>query len=151
MTMTMRTASDGFGESGRLSRSQTILLVEGEAFVRKATAEVLESAGYCVVSSRSPALALEALRGCSHTVDLLLADVVTPGMSGRELATEFNILYPEARVLLMSSRANELALCETRLSCSYEKYLAKPFSVPILLSEVREALRGGSREMKNPG
>ncbi len=101
-----------------------------------------------MVIARSPAEALEALRGCSHSVDLLLADVVMPGMSGRELATEFNTLCPSAQVLLMGGGANELALCQLSLSC--ERYLGKPFSVPILLSEVREALRGSSCELKIP-
>jgi two-component system, cell cycle sensor histidine kinase and response regulator CckA len=149
MTMTMTMTSGVFGETGRLGRPQTILLVEAEPFVRKATAEVLESAGYCVVIARSPAEALELLREYSHSVDLLLADVVMPGMSGRELATEFNILCPSAQVLLMSGGANELALCQLSLSC--ERYLGKPFSVPILLREVREALVGGSCEPKIAG
>jgi two-component system, cell cycle sensor histidine kinase and response regulator CckA len=148
MAMTITMTSGVFGETGLLGRPQTILLVEGEAFVRKATAEVLESAGYCVATARSPAEALEVLRVYSHSVDLLLADVVMPGMSGRELATEFNILCPSAQVLLMSGGANELALCQLSLSC--ERYLRKPFSAPSLLSEVREALGAGSRELKIP-
>ncbi len=85
---------------------QTILLVEDEAFVRKVTAEVLESAGYRLVIAESAEEAL-AYRG-RPAPDLLLADVVMPGMSGRELAAEFTCLYPSTRVLLMSGYAGEL-------------------------------------------
>src|SRR5271169_5407250 len=62
---------------------ETILLVEDEGFVRKVTAEVLESAGYKVVIAGNAGEALEVYRRLSGPVDLLLADVVMPGMSGR--------------------------------------------------------------------
>jgi two-component system cell cycle sensor histidine kinase/response regulator CckA len=125
-------------EAGQWRGVETILLVEDEAFVREVTAEVLESAGYKLVIARTAAEALEVHRGRSAAVDLLLADVVMPGMSGRELATEFERLYPGARVLLMSGYAEQLALCGS--SPSGKTYLAKPFCVRILLQRVREVL-----------
>jgi CheY-like chemotaxis protein len=139
---------DSFSETTAWSGPETILLVEDEAFVRKVTAEVLESAGYRLVIAGSAVEALEASRGGTRPVDLLLADVVMPGMNGRELAAEFETLYPRARVLLMSGYAEQLALCA---SVPYDKkYLAKPFSVPVLLGRVREVLdknpfEGGAR------
>jgi len=117
---------------------ETILLVEDEGFVRKVTAEVLESAGYKLVIARSGAEALDAYRRLSDPVDLLLADVVMPGMSGRHLAAEFESLCPRARVLLMSGHAGQLAACQ---GSPYGKtYLPKPFSARILLKKVREVL-----------
>ena len=117
---------------------ETILLVEDEGFVRKVTAEVLESAGYKLVIARSGAEALDAYRQLSNPVDLLLADVVMPGMSGRDLAAEFESLCPRARVLLMSGYAGQLAGCQ--VSPYGKTYLAKPFSVQTLLKRVREVL-----------
>jgi two-component system, cell cycle sensor histidine kinase and response regulator CckA len=117
---------------------ETILLAEDEAFVRKATGEVLESAGYKVVIAGSAAQALEVHRRCSEQVDLLLADLVMPGISGHELANELVALCPQLRVLLMSGYAEQLALCQ--LSSYGKKYLAKPFSVPVLLRRVRQVL-----------
>ena len=117
---------------------ETILLVEDEGFVRKVTAEVLESAGYKVVIAHSSADALDAYRRLSVPVDLLLADIVMPGMSGRDLATEFESLCPSARVLLMSGYAGQLVSC--LLSPSGKTYLAKPFSARMLLIKVREVL-----------
>jgi CheY-like chemotaxis protein len=115
----------------------TILLVEDEAFVRRVTAEVLESAGYRLVIARDAGEAL-AYRGRLTPPDLLLADVIMPGMTGRELAVEFTSLCPSTRVLLMSGYAEQLIDCELP-SCGRE-YLAKPFSIYTLLSRVREVL-----------
>jgi CheY-like chemotaxis protein len=117
---------------------ETILLVEDEGFVRKVTAEVLASAGYRVVIADSSADALVAYRRLSVPVDLLLADIVMPGMSGRDLAAEFESLCPRARVLLMSGYAGQLASC--LLSPCGKTYLAKPFSARTLLIKVREVL-----------
>ena len=127
-----------FAAAAQRSWPETILLVEDEAFVRNATAEVLESAGYRLVIAASAAEALDAYRKCVGRVDLLLADVVMPGMSGSELAAEFERLCPRARVLLMSGRDEQVA--GPARSCDGKNYLAKPFSVGALLARVREAL-----------
>jgi two-component system, cell cycle sensor histidine kinase and response regulator CckA len=126
-----------FLEAESWGGSETILLVEDEAFVRRVTAEVLEAAGYKLVIAGSGAEALNACRKSSQPFDLLLADVVMPGMSG-ELANEFEGLCPHARVLLMSGYAGQLAGGNCR--CIAMQYLAKPFSVSELLRKVREAL-----------
>jgi two-component system cell cycle sensor histidine kinase/response regulator CckA len=131
-------AGAAFAETGRRGGPEAILLVEDEAFVREVTAEALKSAGYRLVVARSAAEALQAYRVCATSVELLLADVVMPGMSGRELAMEFRSLNPRTRVLLMSGYAPQLALWE--LSPFSEKYMAKPFSMRMLLRMVRSVL-----------
>jgi len=120
------------------SHPTTILLVEDEAFVRRVTAEVLKSAGYSTVIAASATEALEACRERCGQIDLLLTDVVMPGMSGRELATHFEKRCPNAQVLLMSGYAEQLSWCE--LSTSQRKCMAKPFTASILLQRVRETL-----------
>ncbi len=117
---------------------ETILLVEDEAFVRQAAAEALESAGYRLLIARSAAEALEAYRKCFRPVDLLLADVVMPGMTGHELADKFKGLSTGTRILLMSGYAEQMAACQP--SPHAKKWLAKPFSIHTLLRTVREAL-----------
>ncbi|MGA8271152.1 MAG: response regulator [Candidatus Sulfotelmatobacter sp.] len=119
-------------------RKETILLVEDEVFVRKAIAEALESAGYQVLSAESAAQAIRIRRECSESVDLLLADIVMPGIDGHELANEFRLLYPDVRILLMSGYASQLTTPD--LSPYRKEYLAKPFSIPTLLKRVREVL-----------
>jgi len=126
-------------KGGQRGKPPTILLVEDELFVRKAVAEVLESAGYMLVIAGSAVEALEACDRSSGPVDLLLADVVMPGMSGREMAAEFERRFPIAQILLMSGYPEQLALCEP--SGSRRIYLAKPFSTSMLLQRVGETLR----------
>ncbi len=118
--------------------AEIILLVEDEAFVRNVTAEILELAGYRLVIAKSAAEALELYGKCSEPVDLLLADVVMPGMSGRELAAEFEGSCPRTRVLLMSGYTEQLNLRESSLYRA--KYLAKPFSRQALLRKVHDVL-----------
>jgi len=143
-TMTSKTAISesirgaAFVEAAHWDGPETILLVEDEAFVRAATAEVLESAGYRLVIAGSAAEALAAYRRCSWPVDLLLADIVMPGMSGRELAAALANLHPRTRVLLMSGYAEQLAWWGS--STCGKQFLAKPFSIPTLLRRVREVL-----------
>ncbi len=127
-----------FVEAQPRGGTETILLAEDEGFVRKATTEVLQSAGYKLVIARNGAEAIDVYRQLSEPVDLLLADVVMPGMSGRELAAEFEILSPHVRVLLMSGYAGQLARCY--VSPDGRTCLAKPFSVHTLLRKVREVL-----------
>jgi CheY-like chemotaxis protein len=115
-----------------------ILLVEDEPFVRKAAAEILEMAGYTCLTAESGAAALKLWQGHSKPIDLLISDIIMPGMSGQELAAEFHGWCPQGRVLLMSGYVKQFARCE--LSPYGETYLAKPFSMQMLLKRVREVL-----------
>jgi two-component system cell cycle sensor histidine kinase/response regulator CckA len=127
-----------FAEASQRHERRTILLVEDEAFVRKVAAEVLELAGFKLIIAGSAREALEACDRYSEPVDLLISDVVMPGMSGRELAAEFKNLFPKAQILLMTGYSDQLASFER--STFDNKYIAKPFSIATLLSRVREAL-----------
>jgi two-component system cell cycle sensor histidine kinase/response regulator CckA len=126
--------------------NETILLVEDEALVRKAASEVLQSAGYRVVLAESATQALEVYRESSGPVDLLLADIVMPGISGHELAQQFFVLSPHIRIMLMSGYVDQFAL---RKLSPYRK-LAKPFSTSTLLRRVREVLDGNPSDFGAP-
>jgi CheY-like chemotaxis protein len=115
-----------------------ILLVEDEHFVRQAAAEALRSAGYRVLTAKNGNEALELCRRCGQAVDLLLADVVMPGMNGCELAEKFRMLNSRGCVLLMSGYAAEVPRIGSRRSCEPE--LDKPFSVEALLVAVEKAI-----------
>lgn len=128
-----------FAEAGQ---AETILLVEDEAFLRNITAEVLESAGYKLIVAGNASEAFELYR-CDGPVDLLLADIVMPGLSGRELAAKFEIMSPQIRVLLMTGYPEQLASRER--SSLPENYLAKPFTSRVLLRKVREVLDAACR------
>jgi two-component system, cell cycle sensor histidine kinase and response regulator CckA len=115
---------------------KTILLVEDEAFVRRVTAEVLTAAGYDLLIARDAPEAFAVLKGYSASIDLLIADLIMPGLSGRELAVEFGRLFPRGGVLLMSGYAELIASNVGHR----EAYLAKPFSACALLMKVQEGL-----------
>jgi len=119
-----------------LPASATILLVEDEPLVRKAAAEALQSAGYEVLTACNGAQALQLCSERSCRLNLLLCDIVMPGMNGCELAGAFQLLCPQAPVLLMSGYARELS--SSLLSSA--PYLSKPFSANALLHAVRELL-----------
>lgn len=127
----------GFTQAHPRHGPETILLVEDEAFVRKATAEVLESAGYRVLIASTAAAALRACRESLQSIDLLLSEAALPGMNGAGLATACQSMSPQARVLLMSGLGGQLAGCELHPG---QQCLAKPFTTRTLLKKVREVL-----------
>jgi len=82
--------------------SETILLVEDEIIVRQLVAEILETSGYAVLQAADGPSGLELLRRHSDPIDLLLTDVVMPGMSGPEVAQAVSSMRPGTQVLYMS-------------------------------------------------
>jgi PAS domain S-box-containing protein len=116
-----------------------ILLVEDEEMVRRLTAEMLRKLGYSVVTSGSPEEAISICRTSPQPIDLLLADVVMPGMSGIQLRDRILGFLPEMKVLFMSGFASDNALrrgiTEENLS-----FIQKPFSLSDLDRAVRAAL-----------
>ena len=119
---------------------QTILAVEDDERVRKLTVMRLTQLGYTVQSARSGAEAIEMLAG-GKSVDLLFSDVVMPGgMSGFELRTKVQALYPNMPVLLTSGYAEELS----RDASSGEgrlKILNKPYRLADLAAAIDDALK----------
>src|SRR5579863_1640419 len=82
--------------------SETVLLVEDEHAVRKATAEFLGLQGYTVLEAKDGVDALAVARNHGAAIDLVVTDVVMPNMSGGQLAMELSNLRPEARLLFVS-------------------------------------------------
>lgn len=119
--------------------TETILLVEDEAFVRKVTHEVLQSAGYGVVTAKNATEAIEQ-RERLPRVDLLLTDVVLPGRNGRALASDMRSRQPSLSVLFVTGYPLQLAEIEEAEPA--EACLSKPFSAASLLRKVRQMLNG---------
>jgi two-component system, cell cycle sensor histidine kinase and response regulator CckA len=129
---------DCLGVPSESNRRGTILLVEDEAFVRDAAAEALRLVGYLVFTAKNGTEALDFIGRWGESVDLLLADVAMPGMSGCELAEKFLAQNSRGRVLLMSGRAAEFSCPDSRYSCGEQ--LDKPFSVEALLAAIQKAI-----------
>jgi DNA-binding NtrC family response regulator len=132
----------------RWSAGETLLLVEDEALVRQAMGEALESAGYRVIITEEATQALQAYHARSGSVDLLLSDVVLPGISGYQLAQILQEVCPQLPVLLVSGYLEPSALCET--SPFRREYLAKPFSIATLLHRIREVLNRNPLDIAQP-
>jgi PAS domain S-box-containing protein len=123
--------------------NETILLVEDEAALGTIAAEMLETSGFRVLTASDGFAALAMARSAA-AVDLLLTDVVMPGMSGRDLADRLRELRPGLRVLFMSGYSDEIVGRHGTLEAG-ERLLQKPFSIAQLLESVRGALDRDTR------
>ncbi|MBY0491719.1 MAG: response regulator [Gemmatimonadaceae bacterium] len=126
-------------ESPEMPRGGTerLLLVEDDPSVAEVARRLLTRAGYTVRVLRDAESALMALEG--ESFDLLLSDVVMPGMSGAALAQEARRRHPALRVLLMSGYPDD-DLVAHEIARQEVSFLAKPFSQASLLSTVRTLL-----------
>jgi len=125
------------------SGGETILLVEDDDRVRAFAARVLERFGYEVHAFQAPAHALAALPELSPPPDLLVTDVVMPGMNGRALAERVASLFPAMRVLFVSGYTENVIVHHGVLKENIE-FLAKPYSVDQLARRVREVIDAAS-------
>ena len=115
-----------------------VLVVEDEELVRDLTVAVLERAGYSVMSAGDGDRALELLDESEHGIDVLLSDMVMPGMSGGELARRVTALEPDSQVLLMSGYTDELMAPGGDGATLGANFLQKPFAADALLESVAE-------------
>ncbi len=123
----------------QLHGSETVLLVEDEVGVRTIVERMLSRHGYRVLTAASGEEALHLVRTFEGTIDLLLSDVVMPGMSGVDLASQLRARLPGVRVLLMSGHAADVLEGEG-MTADLPQLLEKPFSDGSLTRAVREAL-----------
>jgi len=119
--------------------SGTVILVEDEVAVRELIHSVLEVNGYRVLTARDPHDALRLGEGYAGSVDLLITDVIMPGMNGRDLAARITASRPGLRVLYISGYTEEI-LEGARLPGDGSAYLQKPFGLGALAAAVRDAL-----------
>jgi PAS domain S-box-containing protein len=122
---------------------ETILLVEDEAIVRLAVRHYLEEGGYRVLEASNSSIALDLFGDPANDVDLVLSDVVLPGVQGPELAARMRERVPGLRVVWMSAHPAGLLRAQGRIDPS-ASVLQKPFGETELLSAVAEALRARS-------
>ena len=118
---------------------ETVLVVEDEENVRRLVAEVLEGQGYEVLEASGGEEALGMVEKYEGRIDLLLTDVVMPGMSGHELGKRFVERWGMVKVLYMSGFFDEervpLNVLEEGMN-----YVQKPFTIDALTRKVREVL-----------
>jgi two-component system cell cycle sensor histidine kinase/response regulator CckA len=122
--------------------AETILLVEDQDDVRTLTSETLARHGYVVIQAASGDDALQAAGRHRGRIDLLLTDVVMPGLSGNDLAAQFVRDYPAGRVLYMSGYA-DAAVVQRDIAARNVAFIQKPFTPAVLLEKLRDVLDDG--------
>jgi two-component system, cell cycle sensor histidine kinase and response regulator CckA len=123
----------------RAHGSATILVVEDEESLRKLTRTTLKSQGYAVIEACDAAAALALAAKSEGKIDLLLTDVVMPGMSGRTLAEKLGALRPDMKILYMSGYPDGAIVTHGVLNPGMF-ILRKPFTRDELLRRVEESL-----------
>lgn len=116
-----------------------ILVVDDEPVVLSAVSLALQQAGFAVLRAASPSEALRLAVAQRSPIDLMVCDVLMPGMSGSRLAEEFGMLHPETRYLFMAGLPDHPEVRDHILARGYA-FLAKPFLPRQLLVKVRAVL-----------
>jgi CheY-like chemotaxis protein len=119
--------------------AETVLLVEDEPAVRALSRLVLQTHGYTVLEASDGAEALKLSERLEGPIDLLLTDVVMPGIGGRPLAEMLRAARPAVKVLFLSGYTDD-AVMRHGISHSEVAFLQKPFTPATLAAKVREAL-----------
>jgi DNA-binding NtrC family response regulator len=121
-----------------------ILLVEDESFVRAITRDVLQNVGYTVIESSGPQEAMEFVSAHEGPIDLLLTDVVMPGMNGADLACHLQRRLPGLPTIFMSGYAESDVSRKVRSIPA--AHIQKPFTMDALLSQVAASLKNKSNK-----
>ncbi len=120
---------------------ETILLVEDEPAILEMTTMMITRLGYTVVAAATPGEAIRLAHKYRDGIDLLMTDVVMPGMNGRELAGNLLSHYPNLKQLFMSGYTANVIAHHGVLDEGVH-FIQKPFSMKDLGGKLREALEG---------
>ena len=121
---------------------ETILLVEDHSALLKVVKQILENAKFTVIAASSTKQAIRLEAEFPGTIDLLLADLRTTGVSGPKLAERLKARRPQMRVVLMAGYPGGALLV---LNYGWH-YIEKPFVASVLVNRIKDVLRGETRE-----
>jgi two-component system, cell cycle sensor histidine kinase and response regulator CckA len=137
------TAARAVGAAVRemLTPTVTILIVDDSAAMRRLASEILKRAGYRTLVAADAAEALQICESHAEPIELLLSDVMMPGMNGRELADRARAVRSNMKVLLMSGHTEDV-LAEQGAHDPSLSFLQKPITPRALAAKVKEVLEG---------
>ena len=118
------------------TKGAKILLAEDEELLRELETTILKQAGYEVVTAATAQELRSLVSEYAERVDLLLTDVVMPGVSGQELVQLARARWPAVRILYMSGYSNE----EIRIAEADAEFLQKPFTPSELMAKIHATL-----------
>ncbi len=119
--------------------SETVLLVEDEDIVRFIGAEILKKLGYKLLEAANGREALEIFKSHAGRIDLMLTDLMMPGMTGRELAEKVRVMSPDTRILFTSACTDDV-IDGQEIADQGLNFIAKPFSLESLAAKIRSVL-----------
>jgi len=119
--------------------SETVLHVEDEDIVRNLCVQILERLGYKVLQAQNGTEAIALAQGYGDRIDLLLTDVVMPGMNGAELARQLVLHHPEMKVLFTSGYTDN-AITHHGVLDEGVSFIEKPYTPSALARKVRGVL-----------
>jgi two-component system, cell cycle sensor histidine kinase and response regulator CckA len=125
---------------------ETLLLVEDEEVVRTLMRESLEDVGYSVIEAADGNAALLAFRDQGSPIDLLVTDLVLPGMNGAELARQLRAIAPGLKTLYVSGYPGPAGQRQLTLEPN-AAFLQKPFTRQVLTEKVRQAIDRGTKKL----
>jgi PAS domain S-box-containing protein len=127
-------------DSGR--GEETLLVVEDQGDVRRLALSILRANGYRLLEAENAEQALQLSGGYAGRIDLLITDVIMPGLNGRQLADRMTRERPGLKVLYTSGYAADVIALQGSLAPGMA-YLPKPFGAAQLAAKVREVLGAG--------
>jgi two-component system, cell cycle sensor histidine kinase and response regulator CckA len=130
-----------------VTAQETILLVEDEPEVRSLVQRLLKMQGYTVVAAANADEALAIIRDFKGHIDLMVTDVVMPGMSGRQLAERLAKILPDLKVLFVSGYTDD-AIVHHGILDPGTAFLQKPFTPQTLARKVREVIEAPPDQFK---
>ena len=136
-------------QQNEMGGSETVLLVEDEESVRELVRVTLTSRGYNVLEAENGECGLRIAEEYKEHIDILVTDVVMPGIGGRELARKLLLLRPGISVLYLSGYTEDAVVTPGALGPS-TAFLQKPFTLQNLAKKVREVLRSNSTPTSAP-
>ena len=119
--------------------TETVLIVEDDESVLKISKNMLEKLGYRVLAVKEPVQAIHQVEGFEGNIDLLLIDIVMPGMNGKELAERLISVKPGLKCLYMSGYTADVIAHHGILDEGVH-FISKPFSLKAMAEKVRETL-----------
>jgi hypothetical protein len=123
---------------------EVILVVEDEADVRRMAERILTKGGYSVISTGDGTEAIEICGQPDRQIDLLLTDVIMPGLLGTELVERIEVIRPALGVIFMSGYSHEVLAPDTLAEQKHATFIEKPFNAGELLQAVRNLLDAGA-------